>query len=151
MTMGLVPSGGSEGNFNAFLLASSVSQQSLVSLTLQAYYSNLCLPLHIAFLSVSFVPFSYKNTCQWIQGHSKWKKNLISRSITKPQWQKFLLQIRFLVEVPEERVFCCCLVAQSRLTLCSPTDCSLPGSSVRGIFQARILQWVAFSYSRRSS
>ena len=79
------------------------------------------------------------------------KKNLISRSITKLQWQKFLLQIRFLVEVPEERVFCCCLVVQSRLTLCSPTDCSLPDSSVHGIFQARILQWVAFSYSRRSS
>ena len=46
---------------------------------------------------------------------------------------------------------CCCLVVQSRLTLCSPTDCSLPDSSVHGIFQARILQWVAFSYSRRSS
>jgi len=30
-------------------------------------------------------------------------------------------------------------------------DCSLPGSSVHGIFQARILEWVAFSYSRGSS
>ena len=34
-------------------------------------------------------------------------------------------------------------VAQSCLTLCDPMDCSLPGSSVRGIFQARILEWVA--------
>ena len=30
-------------------------------------------------------------------------------------------------------------------------DCSLPGSSVRGILQARILEWVAISYSRESS
>ena len=42
-------------------------------------------------------------------------------------------------------------VAQSCLTLCNPMDCSLPGSSVRGIFQARILEWVAISFSRRSS
>ena len=37
------------------------------------------------------------------------------------------------------------------LTLCDPIDCSLPGSSVHGIFQARILEWVAISSSRASS
>ena len=37
------------------------------------------------------------------------------------------------------------LVAQSRLTLRDPMDCSLPGSSVHGIPQARILVWVAAS------
>ena len=37
-------------------------------------------------------------------------------------------------------------VTQSSLTLCDPMDCSLPGSSVHGIFQARILEWVAISY-----
>ena len=42
-------------------------------------------------------------------------------------------------------------VAQSCLTLCNPMDCSLPGSSVRGLFQARILEWVAISFSRGSS
>ena len=42
-------------------------------------------------------------------------------------------------------------VAQSCPTLCNPMDCSLPGSSVHGIFQARILEWVAISFSRRSS
>ena len=36
-------------------------------------------------------------------------------------------------------------------TLCDPIDSSLPGSSVHGIFQARILEWVAISFSRRSS
>ena len=36
-------------------------------------------------------------------------------------------------------------------TVCNPTDCSLPDSSVHGISQARILEWVAISYSRGSS
>ena len=36
-------------------------------------------------------------------------------------------------------------------TLCDPMDCNPPGSSVHGILQARILEWFAFSYSRRSS
>ena len=40
------------------------------------------------------------------------------------------------------------LVAQSCLTLCDPVDCSPPGSSVRGILQARILEWAAISSSR---
>ena len=43
------------------------------------------------------------------------------------------------------------LVDQSCLTLCNPMDCSLPGSSVHGISQARILEWVAISSSRGSS
>ena len=41
------------------------------------------------------------------------------------------------------------LVAQSRPTLCNPRDCSPPGFSVHGISQARILEWVAISFSRR--
>ena len=40
------------------------------------------------------------------------------------------------------------LVAQSCPTLCDPIDCSLPGSSVHGILQARILEWVAIAFSR---
>ena len=39
-------------------------------------------------------------------------------------------------------------VAQSCPTLCHPMDCSPPGSSVHGILQARILEWVAISFSR---
>ena len=38
-------------------------------------------------------------------------------------------------------------VAQSRLTLRDPMDCSLPGSSVHGIFQARALEWGAIAFS----
>ena len=40
---------------------------------------------------------------------------------------------------------------QSCLTLCDPVDCGLPGSSVHGILQARILEWVAIPVSRVSS
>ena len=43
-----------------------------------------------------------------------------------------------------------CVHAQSHTTLCYPMDCSPPGSSVHGILQARILEWVGISSSRRS-
>ena len=38
-------------------------------------------------------------------------------------------------------------VAQSCLTLSDPMDCSLPGSSAHGIFQARVLEWAAIAFS----
>ena len=46
---------------------------------------------------------------------------------------------------------CVCLVAQLCLTGCEPMDSSLPGSSVHGISQAKILEWEAKSFSRESS
>ena len=48
-------------------------------------------------------------------------------------------------------LLCCCSAAKSCLTLCDPMDYSLPGSSVHGISQARILEWIAISFSRESS
>ena len=39
-------------------------------------------------------------------------------------------------------------IAQSCPTLCDPMDCSLPGFSVHGIFQARVPEWVTVSFSR---
>ena len=49
-------------------------------------------------------------------------------------------------------VYCChCLVDKLCPTLCNPMDCSPPGSSVHGIYQPRILEWVAISFSRGSS
>ena len=42
-------------------------------------------------------------------------------------------------------------VAQSCPTLCDPMDCNPPGSSAHGIFQARVLEWVAISFARGSS
>ena len=50
-------------------------------------------------------------------------------------------------------LFCVCVRAQSQLyvTLWNPLYCNPPGSCVHGIFQARILEWVAISFSRGSS
>ena len=42
-------------------------------------------------------------------------------------------------------------VAQSCPTLSDPIDCSLPGSSVHGIFQARVLEWVAIAFSNQKA
>ena len=54
----------------------------------------------------------------------------------------------------QKSALCCavlCLVTQSCLTLCNPMDSSPPGSSVHGILQGRILEWVAISFYRGSS
>ena len=53
--------------------------------------------------------------------------------------------------VKADSVCVCVLVIQLCLTLCDPMDCSLPASSVHGILQARILEWVAIPFSRGSS
>ena len=54
------------------------------------------------------------------------------------------------VYLAKEEIYCC-LFAQSHPTLCSPMNCSLPGSSVHRILQARIQEWVAISFWRGSS
>ena len=60
-------------------------------------------------------------------------------------------------DLEKKCVFCSCFgyqfssVTQSCSTLCDPMDCSPPGSSVHGIFQARELEWGAISFSRGSS
>ena len=59
--------------------------------------------------------------------------------------QQVLTSNLFYIFVPT------CLVAQSCPTLRDPMNCSLPGSSVHGISQVRILQWIAISCSRGSS
>ena len=63
----------------------------------------------------------------------------------------FLLNFCVCVCVCVYVCVCVCEVAQSFWTLYNPMDCSPPGSSVHGILQARILEWVAISFSRRPS
>ena len=63
----------------------------------------------------------------------------------------------YIIEKGEDKYEVVCMLSQLDicarlcLTLCSLTDCSLPGSSVHGILQARILEWVAISSSKGSS
>ena len=45
-------------------------------------------------------------------------------------------------------MMCCAKLPQSCLTLSDPMDCSLPGSSICGVLQARVLEWVAIAFSR---
>ena len=58
------------------------------------------------------------------------------------------LHVNISVEFLSRNIPIICYCAQSRLTLCNPSP---PGSSVHGIFQARILEWVAIFSSRGSS
>ena len=62
-----------------------------------------------------------------------------------------LARMHTMIDIIRLDTICWCLVAQSCLNLLQPRDCSLPGSSVCGIFQARILETVAISLSRGSS
>ena len=59
-----------------------------------------------------------------------------------PPWPSLLAPLPWNVKV---------FVTQLCPTLCDPMDCSLPGSSVHGIFQARILEWAPIPFSRESS
>ena len=63
----------------------------------------------------------------------------------------FLALFHFLLSAPPYPAFAWLKVKVKLLSLWDPMDCSSPGSSVHGIFQARVLEWVAFSFSRGSS
>ena len=69
-------------------------------------------------------------------------------SITTTYHVLSLLLVLFLFSV---LCVCVCKLLQSCLTLCDPMDCTLPDSSVHGILQARILEWIAMPSSRGSS
>ena len=68
---------------------------------------------------------------------------MISSGIEQDSLRGYLGQGVYLSESESE-------VAQSCLTLCNPMDCSLLGFSVHEIFQARVREWVAISFSRGS-
>ena len=72
--------------------------------------------------------------------------------MTEATWQQQQQQ-RYLYPWTSFLLLTLCVysVAQSCPTHCDPLDCSPPGSSVHGVFQARILEWVVFSFSMGSS
>ena len=92
----------------------------------------------------SRVPLSMENALSFRSQHICHLLQLTQ--ITLNYYLNYYLKIPIIV-----LVMCVCVCAQSCLPLCDPMDYSPPGSSVHGIFQARILEWVAISYSRGSS
>ena len=78
-------------------------------------------------------------------------RTLKSRGITLPTKIYRVKAMVFPVVMYGGEMVLVVLVTKSCPTLVTPTDCSPPGSSVHGILPARILAWVAISFSRESS
>ena len=78
-------------------------------------------------------------------------KSLVSLSVLWLAWLHWCWVLCVCVCVCVCVYVLCVLDAQSCLTLCNPMDYSLPGSSVHGILQAKMLEWVAILFSRGSS
>ena len=77
-------------------------------------------------------PISSTNNSNKAQPRSNYSGICVGTLSTSPYWSE-------------------CSLAQTCLSLWNPSDCSHPGSSVHGILPARILEWVAISFSRRYS
>ena len=75
-------------------------------------------------------------------GYSPWgcKVSDMTELLSMHNWAHYVFKYEWVSEV-----------TQSCPTLCDPMDCSLPGFSIHGILQARILGWVTISFSRGSS
>ena len=68
-----------------------------------------------------------------------------------PEWHALLLQMENYFPFPLSQPLCVCVCVLSHSDSLRPVDCSPPGSSVHGIFQVRMLEWVAIFFSRGSS
>ena len=77
-------------------------------------------------------------------GHDIWEDALV----TERAYRSFLSPLSFSLLYVDKGMPLCAKLLQSRPTLCNLMDCSLPGSSVQGILQARILESVAMPSSR---
>ena len=97
-------------------------------------------------------PWGHKelNTPWWLNDRVAVWGNLDNRTRTRTT-DKGGHFITIKGSIDQEDVLCCDKSLQLCLTLCDPMNHSLPGSSVHGILQARILEWVAIPFSRGSS
>ena len=90
------------------------------------------------------IPSDYSALLEFFPVHHEDKKELSREMEWSQKKHKSSCEHFFPSESESE-------VAQLCPTLCYPVDCSPPGSSIHGIFQARVLKWVAISFSRGSS
>ena len=98
-------------------------------------------------------PLSHLPPCTIPLGHPSAPAPRILYPASNLDWRfvSYMILYMFQCHSPKMFQFYVCEVTQLCLTLCDPVDCSPPGSSVHGILQARILEWVAISFSRGSS
>ena len=115
---------GHSGRFPSWLL----SYPSIVIASLELHCWQFLRGTHLIWCPVHF-PYSYRKAClcRW-SAVLYWVGGLSSSSVASC----FTLHVAL------------CLHAQSLSCICDPTDCSPPGSSVHGISQARILEWLPF-------
>ena len=111
---------------------------------------GLCVRLFSSVSNLS-LRFSHKYSCHWISGlylHSPGWSNLNILNLVTSTETFFPNKVTFTSSRYLDMLYS---DAQAYLTVCNPMDCTPPGSSVHGIFQARILEWGAIFYSRGSS
>ena len=118
----------------------------------------LSILLFCGILNILFLKFQFSIVhccCCWVT-------SVVSDSVRPHRWQPTRLPHPWDSPGKNIRVGCHfilqCMkvkreseIAQSCLTLSDPIDCSLPGSSIHGIFKARVLEWGAIAFSKRMS
>ena len=107
-------------------------------------FTKMCLPLSVLLFTFLFV-FSLPYICL---AHPFFSSKFLLPPVLHPG--HVILEDGDLEEYSVCVCVCLC-VTQLCPTLCDPMDCSPPGSSVHGLLQARILEWLAITFSRRSS
>ena len=95
--------------------------------------------------------FSYLQNVTTITSSTLWIVIGLNEQIHVKLFEQCLIIINIQYILAMIITTCAWAVAQLCLTFCNAMDCSLPGSSVHGISQARKLEWVAISFSRGSS
>ena len=95
---------------------------------------------------------SSASLCTLISSFLQWTRFLHKTGKIFRKLQNYYIRLSYPARRRTSFLLLCVLSSlQSCLTLCDPMDCSLPGFSVHGILQARILEWVSISSSRRTS
>ena len=110
---------------------------------------DFCFPALLRSSEVACAPHAARRTLyRFFTGSFRIKKTLASTGWWPPQPMKSLVSLSFMEPVSWLWI---CSITRLCLILCDPIDCSSPGSSVHGILQVRILEWVAISFSRGPS
>ena len=116
-------------------------------------------PFKLLILEIGFCSTSLSVEDEQLTGFQRWRLLSCFPVKVKKRMEARFSPFKYLLGMGEERwemgggsvCVCVCVCPQSCLSLCDPTDCSLPGSSVHGVLQARILERIAISFFRGSS